>query len=558
MGKTVTVIALILADGAAHRAHRAPEQHWQLALREVARSSSYHGFGAVVPDRHRITEYAAWKKSKPALKELCEARGVKLKTTIVLVAVTILGQWHDELKKYAPGLNVVMYHSSAGGAVTRSVENGTIDMRAVDVLLCSPHKKLPDYLTRFCRFHRVIVDESHEICSKARQNHSWMEHATHRWAVTGTPITSSLAALSGQAIRPAGAILSQLSGCNLSRMQEMQFNRLVTNLRKVMIRHTKAQRIGGAQALALPTLQSETVWLDMNTVEKTAYKQACEGDAGQSRFRSAMRDGSTGFALEMTFCRRRQTCSNDYSFAGKTVGLPNQYQSTLRGGGSSAATVHKAFFVPTKEQFAKSSKLVYRVKGRQPTFCMHHPKETVYKPVYNSMTKLNALEQDLRQLQAAQPHFHAVVFTQHAHAHAQIADRLKNQGYEVYELSSSCAVDKRHQHIRDFQEEAATRRAKVMVITFKTGACGITLTKASRVYLFEPCIDPSHEAQAAGRIHRLGQSKEVLVKRFCFRRTIEEKVVRLHRKMHQGAVQVVDGHMPAAGVRVLSHSSERQ
>merc|ERR1719473_2178292 len=116
------------------------------------------------------------------------------------------------------------------------------------------------------------------------------------------------------------------------------------------------------------------------------------------------------------------------------------------------------------------------------------------------MTKLNALVKDLQQLQSAQPYFHAVVFTQHGHAHAQIADRLEAEGYGVYLLGSGSAVHKRHEYIREFQQ--GDRKPKVMVVTFKTGACGITLTKATRVYLFEPCIDPSHEVQAAGRIHR--------------------------------------------------------
>jgi hypothetical protein len=49
------------------------------------------------------------------------------------------------------------------------------------------------------------------------------------------------------------------------------------------------------------------------------------------------------------------------------------------------------------------------------------------------------------------------------------------------------------------------------------GNCGITLTAASRVYLMEPCVDPAVEAQAAGRIHRLGQDKHVLCKRLCYR-----------------------------------------
>jgi len=34
--------------------------------------------------------------------------------------------------------------------------------------------------------------------------------------------------------------------------------------------------------------------------------------------------------------------------------------------------------------------------------------------------------------------------------------------------------------------------------------------------------------QAAGRIHRLGQTKDVLVTRFLYRDSIEENIVRLH------------------------------
>ena len=55
----------------------------------------------------------------------------------------------------------------------------------------------------------------------------------------------------------------------------------------------------------------------------------------------------------------------------------------------------------------------------------------------------------------------------------------------------------------------------------QVGNVGITLTAATRVYLFEPCLDPQMEMQAAGRIHRLGQTKDVLVKRLVYRASIE-------------------------------------
>ena len=47
----------------------------------------------------------------------------------------------------------------------------------------------------------------------------------------------------------------------------------------------------------------------------------------------------------------------------------------------------------------------------------------------------------------------------------------------------------------------------------------------------EPSEDPATELQAAGRIHRLGQTKEVLIKRFAFRNTIEHAICDLHEEI---------------------------
>ena len=41
----------------------------------------------------------------------------------------------------------------------------------------------------------------------------------------------------------------------------------------------------------------------------------------------------------------------------------------------------------------------------------------------------------------------------------------------------------------------------------------MNLTQANRVFLTEPAVNPALEAQAAGRVYRLGQRKSVQVKR---------------------------------------------
>ena len=69
----------------------------------------------------------------------------------------------------------------------------------------------------------------------------------------------------------------------------------------------------------------------------------------------------------------------------------------------------------------------------------------------------------------------------------------------------------RHNKIHEFQHGKASG-AYVFVVTVQTAAVSVIPTAATRVYLMEPCLDPSMEVQAAGRIHRLGQTKDVLVK----------------------------------------------
>lgn len=58
--------------------------------------------------------------------------------------------------------------------------------------------------------------------------------------------------------------------------------------------------------------------------------------------------------------------------------------------------------------------------------------------------------------------------------------------------------------------------------------------------------------QAAGRIHRLGQTKDVLVTRFLYRDSIEENIVRLHEAINAGTVKQSDGMVPPAGARILT------
>ena len=53
----------------------------------------------------------------------------------------------------------------------------------------------------------------------------------------------------------------------------------------------------------------------------------------------------------------------------------------------------------------------------------------------------------------------------------------------------------------------------------------------------EPCINISDEVQAAGRIHRLGQTKPVTVTKFAYADSFESNTVELHQQVASGTIQ---------------------
>ncbi|SNX81757.1 related to SNF2 family helicase/ATPase [Melanopsichium pennsylvanicum] len=69
----------------------------------------------------------------------------------------------------------------------------------------------------------------------------------------------------------------------------------------------------------------------------------------------------------------------------------------------------------------------------------------------------------------------------------------------------------------------------VIMVPFRAsaGAAGLTLTTCDLAYLMEPALDAALEAQAVGRIHRIGQRRETTVIRVKMKATIEEAVMRI-------------------------------
>lgn len=87
--------------------------------------------------------------------------------------------------------------------------------------------------------------------------------------------------------------------------------------------------------------------------------------------------------------------------------------------------------------------------------------------------------------------------------------------------------DARDKSMRVFREDPTIR---VMLVSIGAGGLGLNLTTANKVFMMEPQFNPAAEAQAVDRVHRLGQDREVTIKRYIMEKSFEEKMLVLQGK----------------------------
>ncbi|WP_241982255.1 DEAD/DEAH box helicase [Cryobacterium ruanii] len=146
---------------------------------------------------------------------------------------------------------------------------------------------------------------------------------------------------------------------------------------------------------------------------------------------------------------------------------------------------------------------------------------SLYDAKYDSVpsTKLDALLELLEDT-VAEGH-RTLIFSQFTQYLGKARDRLDAAGISYSYLDGK--TRNRAKAISDFKEGSSS----VFLISLKAGGFGLNLTEADYVILLDPWWNPATEAQAVDRVHRIGQTKNVMVYRLVSKDTIEEKVMAL-------------------------------
>ncbi|TFK76977.1 hypothetical protein BDN72DRAFT_807283 [Pluteus cervinus] len=156
-----------------------------------------------------------------------------------------------------------------------------------------------------------------------------------------------------------------------------------------------------------------------------------------------------------------------------------------------------------------------------PRSLMHVPEA---KRLIFDSAKLARLDTLLQELKAGD--HRVLVYFQMTRMMDLMEEYLIYRQYKYLRLDGSSKLEDRRDMVIDWQTRPDIF---VFLLSTRAGGLGINLTAADTVVFYDHDWNPSNDAQAMDRAHRLGQTRQVTVYRLITKGTIDERIIQLAR-----------------------------
>ncbi|XP_066556931.1 E3 ubiquitin-protein ligase SHPRH isoform X2 [Amia ocellicauda] len=133
-------------------------------------------------------------------------------------------------------------------------------------------------------------------------------------------------------------------------------------------------------------------------------------------------------------------------------------------------------------------------------------------------TKVEAVVRALKKIHMTDPAAKSLVFSTWQGVLDIIAQALYDNNMDFSQING---IHKFQENLSSFKYE---EKINILLLPLHTGSNGLNIIEATHVLLVEPILNPAHELQAIGRVHRIGQTKPTFVHRFLIKSTIEERM----------------------------------
>lgn len=126
---------------------------------------------------------------------------------------------------------------------------------------------------------------------------------------------------------------------------------------------------------------------------------------------------------------------------------------------------------------------------------------------------------------------HSVVFFNWRHQKHELAAQLKKRGVSFEVIDGGVAQRKRPDIVKRYQ----AGEFRTLLVNYKTGAHGLTLTRGTTSIICSPIYEPNYFKQTIHRIYRGGQTEVTNTLLVCAKDTVEELV---YEKLRAGTLRM--------------------
>ena len=137
-----------------------------------------------------------------------------------------------------------------------------------------------------------------------------------------------------------------------------------------------------------------------------------------------------------------------------------------------------------------------------------------------------------------------LIFTQMSRMLDIFEQFLNHHGHTYLRLDGATKIEQRQALMERFN---ADKRIFCFILSTRSGGVGVNLTGADTVIFYDSDWNPTMDAQAQDRCHRIGQTRDVHIYRLISERTVEENILKkAQQKRLLGDLAIEEGNFTTA------------
>ncbi|KAG0626380.1 hypothetical protein M758_2G121300 [Ceratodon purpureus] len=409
---------------------------------------------------------------------------------LIVAPLSTLSNWVNEIKRFVPTMNVLLYHSSGG-------KSGRDDLRRKHMPTGAPKESFPVIVTSFevvmndrrflakYKWKYIVVDEGHRLknfdCKLLRELKQLS--AENLLLLTGTPLQNNLPELWSLLNFILPNIFTSLqefqswfdiagrSGASENVLESRKLQ-VVSKLHHIL-RPFLLRRLKTDVEKSLPKKKEIILYTPMTEKQKE-YNDVLVTKTLNEYF--AEKSDNPGAMLK---ARLNNVCMQ----LRKNCNHPDLFVSHFDTDDFS--------FPPADELVAQCAK--FKLMDR----LLVHLRDRGHKVlIFSQMTKILDL----------------------------IEYYLEERGHNPCRIDGSVKQDVRQEQIKSFNED---KNRFVFILSTRAGGLGINLTSADTVIIYDSDWNPHADMQAMDRCHRIGQTRPVHVYRLATAKSVECRMLKV-------------------------------